>query len=159
MKRPRAHLALALTAGLVMGGTAGGTTPDSDPARRATQIVGMDVESVTGESLAQVKDIILDSKGVATHLVLSYGGTLGVGATLLAVPWSAATAMMDGHRIVMSRVRLLAAPTFADSRWPDLAQPGWSAAADRYWQATDTRSRSGAEVDDTHRSRQRPERD
>jgi hypothetical protein len=58
----------------------------------------------------------------------------------------------------MSRLRLLAAPTFADSQWPDVSRTGWSAAADRYWQVEDTRPRS-AEVDDSHRSRQRPERD
>jgi sporulation protein YlmC with PRC-barrel domain len=141
-----------------MLGSAHAATPDGASALRATQLVGMSVESVTGESLGQVKDIILDSRGSATHLVLSYGGTLGVGAKLVAVPWSAVSGMMDGHRIVMSRVRLLAAPTLAESDWPDLAHTGWSAAADRYWQAEDTRPRS-AEVDDTHRSRQRPERD
>jgi sporulation protein YlmC with PRC-barrel domain len=152
-----AHLASVLAAVLMLGG-AHAATPDSAPARRATQIVGMSVESVTGESLAQVKDVILDSRGMATHLVLSYGGTLGVGAKLVAVPWSAVSATMDGHRIVMSRLRLLAAPTFAGGEWPDLTRAGWSAAADRYWQAEDARPRS-AEVDDTHRSRQRPERD
>lgn len=160
MKRQHARLAqLALAAVLGLGSVAHAGPPDSAAALRATQIIGMNVESVTGAPLAQVKDIVLNSKGVATHLVLSYGGALGVGEKLVAVPWSAATAMMDGHRIVMSRLQLLDAPTFADNQWPDLAHPGWSAAADRYWQSLNAATRSVAQVDDTLRSRQRPERD
>lgn len=156
MKPRRAPLAVALVA-LVLGSA---VEADTVSGLRATQIVGMSVESMTGESLAQVKDIILDSKGLATHLVLSYGGTLGVGANLVAVPWSAATTMMDGHRIVMSRLKLLGAPTFSDSHWPDLSRPGWSAEADRYWESVDNQELSSApaEIDDPLRSRQRPER-
>jgi hypothetical protein len=129
---------------------------------RASQIVGMRVQSPAGELLAEVKDIVMDSKGVATHLVLSYGGTLGAGAKLLAVPWSAATAMVDGDRLLVSRSRLMAAPTFADGKWPDLASGSWSLDADRYWQTPDpslqTDTTRDAEVS-PHRSRARPQRD
>lgn len=160
MKPWRAHLAQTVLVVLLgLGGIAHAAPPDSASALRATQIVGMSVESVTGETLGQVKDIVLNSKGAATHLVVSYGGALGVGATLVAVPWSQATAMMDGHRIVMSRLQLMNAPTFADNEWPDLSRPGWSAAADRYWRSLGAASNSMAEVDTTLRSRERPERD
>jgi len=162
MKQRHARFArAALTAAVVLAAVARAAPQAAPPGWRATQLVGMSVESVTGEPLAQVRDIILDRKGVATHLVLAYGGTLGVGATLLAVPWSAATAVTDGKRLVLSRVRLLAAPTFEGGKWPDQTNPAWSAAVDRYWQGHDAARPTGAPDAqiDTHRSRERPERD
>jgi hypothetical protein len=123
---------------------------------RASAIIGMPVQSFTGELIGEVKDIILETNGTATHVVVSYGGAFGIGGKLVAMPWVAAAAMMSGNRLVVDRLRLQRAPTLPDNKWPDLANRGWSTEADRYWQSTSSaRAPSGTDVDSPDRSRRR----
>jgi sporulation protein YlmC with PRC-barrel domain len=128
---------------------------------RAAKIIGMTVQTPAGDSIGAVKDIILDNNGIATHMVVAYGGALGVGSKLAAVPWSTAVSLMKGSRIVVDRSRLERAPTFEDNKWPDVASRGWSAGADNYWQG-EIRSAIAppeAETDSPDRSRRRRDRD
>jgi hypothetical protein len=130
--------------------------PKAPSPLRASAVIGMPVQSFTGELIGEVKDIILDNNGTATHVVLTYGGAFGIGGKLVAVPWPAAAAMLSGSRLVVDRLRLQRAPTFPDNKWPDLANRGWSAEADRYWQgASSARAPSGNDVDSPDRSRRR----
>lgn len=102
----------------------------------------MSVQSAAGESLGTVKDIIVDQQGKLTHVIVSYGGTLGLGNKLAAVPWEQASHMMSGSHLVLQKEKLQSAPSFTESEWPNLASSSWSTTADQYWQQGSMRTKS-----------------
>jgi sporulation protein YlmC with PRC-barrel domain len=145
--------------------------------RRASTLIGMPVVATDGSSLGDVKDIIFDRQGRATHLVVAYGtepqtspGALpneGEAAPssdgkLTAMPWDAAMASIKGGQLVLDSAQLQAAPSFTQETWPDLDDPAWSAAADAYWRKAvqaAIEAHPGAPIDSPSRERARPDRD
>ena len=56
----------------------------------ADTLIGNDVYNTRDEDLGDIKEIMLDTQsGRVAYAVLSYGGFLGMGEKLFAVPWSA----------------------------------------------------------------------
>ena len=152
--------------------------PASTPAeRRASTLIGMPVESADGSPLGEVKDIIFDRSGQATHLVIAYGTQSQAapgeipddGKTaptpdgkLTAMPWDAAVASMKEGRLVLDSGQLRAAPSFTPDAWPNFDDPAWSAMADAYWRKAvraTIAAHPGAPIDSTARQRARPARD
>jgi len=60
--------------------------------------------------------------------VLSFGGVLGIGDKLFAVPWVALKLDTKNKRFTMDvdKERLEMAPGFDKDRWPDMADETWS---------------------------------
>lgn len=57
---------------------------------RATEIQGSLVTNPSGEALGEIKDFVLDkTQGRVGYAVLSFGGFLGLGEKLFALPWRA----------------------------------------------------------------------
>jgi hypothetical protein len=152
--------------------------PTSTPAeRRASTLIGMPVESADRSPLGQVKDIIFDRQGQATHLVIAYGTGSEVApgeipddgkptstpeGKLTAIPWDAAVASMKDGRLVLDSGQLRGAPSFTPDAWPNFDDPAWSATADTYWRKTvraAIAAHPGAPIDSTARQRARPARD
>lgn len=137
----------------------------------------MAVVSAQGSSLGEVKDIIFDRQGRATHMVIAYAaepqpnpGALpnDVAATptpdgkLTAMPWDAAMASIKGGQLVLDSAQLQGAPSFTPDTWPNLDDPAWSATADAYWRKAvraAIAAHPGAPIDSTSRQRARPTRD
>jgi sporulation protein YlmC with PRC-barrel domain len=152
--------------------------PSSTPVeRRASTLIGIPVVSTDGSPLGEVKDIIFDRQGRATHLVLAYGSqpdttppadTPGDGkpvasadGKLTAMPWDAAVASMKDDHLVLDGSKLQDAPSFTPDAWPDLDDPAWSAAADTYWRKAvqaAIAAHPGAPIDSTDRQRGRRSR-
>ena len=58
----------------------------------ADTLMGNDVYNRQDEDLGDIKEIMLDvAGGRISYAVLSYGGLLGMGEKLFAVPWAALT--------------------------------------------------------------------
>lgn len=57
----------------------------------AEKMLGADVIGSDGEDLGEVEDIILDTSGQATQLVIASGGFLGIGEKQVAIDFSSAT--------------------------------------------------------------------
>lgn len=56
----------------------------------AGRVIGQDVTTLTGESLGQIKDLVIETgTGKIVHALVASGGLLGVGQTLHAVPFAA----------------------------------------------------------------------
>ena len=56
----------------------------------ADTLVGNDVYNTAAEDLGDIKEIMLDMRsGRVSYAVLAFGGFLGMGEKLFAVPWSA----------------------------------------------------------------------
>ncbi len=146
--------------------------------RRASTLIGMAVVSADGSPLGEVKDILFNRQGRATHLVIAYGSEpdaapevipepgkpapAAVGRRLAAVPWDAAMASIKGGQLVLGSAALQGAPSFTPDAWPNLDDPSWSAAADAYWRKAvraTIATHPGTPIDSTSRSRSRRARD
>lgn len=137
----------------------------------------MSVVSADGSSLGEVKDIIFDRRGRATHLVVAYGTEPQVNSggnpsdgeaastpdgKLTAMPWDAAMASIKDGRLVVESAHLQGAPSFGPDSWPDLDDPAWSAASDTYWRhavQAAIAAHPGAPIDSPSRQRARTPRD
>ena len=102
----------------------------------ATTLIGDKIENVQQESLGDLKDIMLDTAGgKIEYAVLSYGGILGMGDKLFAVPWSALTVNHERKTLVLnvSKDRLKDAPGFDKDNWPNFADAAFAQTLNTYY--------------------------
>lgn len=106
---------------------------------RASTIDGMRVRNSRDEDLGTVKDMVIDfESGKVVYAALDFGGFIGIGDKLFAVPWSAFKfhATSDGRNqfliLNVSKERLQNAPGFDKSHWPEMGDPTWSKVDDFY---------------------------
>jgi sporulation protein YlmC with PRC-barrel domain len=115
------------------GGTriVGGQTNFSGPGPQvmaATTLQGDKVLNLQGETLGEIRDIMLDvPSGRIAYAVLSFGGVMGIGDKLFAIPWSALTLDADRHCFLLDidKEHLIDAPGFDKDHWPSMADPTW----------------------------------
>lgn len=90
----------------------------------AGSITGDKVVNAQGDELGKIEEIMLDADdNRIAYAVLSFGGFLGIGDKLFAVPWGALKLDADNKRFVLdaSKERLERAPGFDKDAWPDMA--------------------------------------
>ena len=103
------------------------TDTDSGPGPRlmgADTLIGEDVYNRQDEDLGDIKEIMLDMRqGQVAYAVLSFGGWLGMGDKLFAVPWQALQLDTVNKRFLLdvSKEHLKNAPGFDKDNWPDMA--------------------------------------
>ncbi len=105
----------------------------------ADTLMGNDVYNRQDEDLGDIKEIMLDvAAGRISHAVLSYGGLLGMGEKLFAVPWSALTLDTENKRFTLdvSQERLENAPGFDKDNWPDMSDQAWARDIHTYYGTT-----------------------
>ncbi|CAG9932608.1 PRC-barrel domain-containing protein [Candidatus Nitrotoga arctica] len=91
-------------------------------------LIGNDVYNQIEEDLGDIKEIMLDMEsGKIVYAVLSYGGILGIGEKLFAVPWGALTLDTPNKRFILNveKDQLENAPGFDKDNWPNVADPAW----------------------------------
>ena len=94
------------------------------------------VKNAVGEKLGDIKDIMIDlEKGRVAYAVLSFGGFLGLGDKLFAVPWSALRLNAEDHSFLLDvdKETLEKAPGFYKDDWPDFADPTWGASVYKHY--------------------------
>ena len=95
----------------------------------ADTLIGNDVYSQDDEDLGDIMEIMLDMEsGMVSYAVLSYGGFLGMGEKLFAVPWQALKLDTENKRFILNvdSSRLESAPGFDKDDWPDMADETWA---------------------------------
>jgi len=105
----------------------------------ANTLDGNDVYNKQDEDLGDIKEIMLDvPSGRVAYAVLSFGGFLGMGEKLFAVPWSALTLDTVNKRFVLdvTKERLKDAPGFDEDNWPDMADTTWVKSVHAYYGVT-----------------------
>ena len=105
----------------------------------AERLVGNDVCNENGENLGNIKEIMLDTNtGNVCYAVLSFGGILGIGSKLFAVPWN--RLKLDAERkyfvLNVDKDRLKNAPGFDKNHWPDMGDKSWENQMHSYYAAT-----------------------
>lgn len=94
----------------------------------ASTLEGDKVRNARNEDLGSVDEIMVDiPSGRIAYVVLSFGGVLGIGNKLFAVPWSAFTVDEDEKNFILNvdKNTLENAPGFDKDNWPDMADPSW----------------------------------
>jgi sporulation protein YlmC with PRC-barrel domain len=95
----------------------------------ADTLIGDNVVNATEEDLGGIKEIMLDmNNGQVAYAVLSFGGFLGMGEKLFAVPWQALHLDTVNKRFVLNvdKERLKNAPGFNPDAWPDMGDISWA---------------------------------
>jgi hypothetical protein len=95
----------------------------------ADTLLGEDVVNGANENLGDIKEIMLDMQtGQVAYAVLAFGGFLGLGEKLFAVPWQALHLDTANKRFVLDvdKERLKTAPGFDKDAWPDMSDAQWS---------------------------------
>jgi sporulation protein YlmC with PRC-barrel domain len=118
------------------------TIKKTDPEKRfrrvlsASTLAGDRVRNSAGEDLGKVHEIMIDiPSGAVAYAVLSFGGFLGMGDKLFALPWRALTVDEDEKCFVLDidKSKLESAPGFDKDHWPDMADHAWGTRIFKYY--------------------------
>ena len=121
------------TYGMYKSPTNGGPGPEL---MGADTLNGNDVYNQKDEDLGDIKEIMLNMRtGKVSYAVLSYGGFLGMGEKLFAVPWEALKLDTENKRFVLNvdKDRLENAPGFDKDHWPDMADTAWAESINSFY--------------------------
>ncbi|HKQ48671.1 MAG TPA: PRC-barrel domain-containing protein [Phycisphaerae bacterium] len=123
------------------------------PVRRwlkATDVIGKNVENSQNENLGKIEDVVVDpDTGRIIYSVLSFGGFLGMGDKLFAVPFHALTLNAGNDKFIldMDKERLKNAQGFDKNNWPNMADSRWARETHEfyrvrpYWESDDSEPR------------------
>lgn len=102
----------------------------------ADTLIGNTVGNQNSEALGDIKEIMIDMRnGCVSYAVLSFGGFMGMGEKLFAVPWEALKLDTENKcfKLDIDKEQLENAPGFDKNRWPNMADPSWAAGIHAYY--------------------------
>lgn len=103
----------------------------------ASKIIGEAVVNRQNEDLGKIHELVIDAKeGRLVYAVLSFGGFLGMGNKLFAIPWSAFEFVKYENKLILNvdKEKLKEAPGFdQDAKWPDFADSSWGNSIYKYY--------------------------
>jgi sporulation protein YlmC with PRC-barrel domain len=106
-----------------------GTSGPGPSLMGADTLLGNDVYNLSDENLGSIKEFMIDMQsGRIVYAVLSFGGFLGMGDRLFAVPWQALKLDTANKRFALnvSKDKLKNAPGFDKDHWPSMADTTWA---------------------------------
>lgn len=102
----------------------------------ASSLASTRVVNAEGEDLGRIEELMIDlAGGRVAYAVLSFGGFLGFGDKLFAVPFEALAidAENECFRLDVPRERLEEAEGFDEDDWPDFADRRWGEGVYRHY--------------------------
>ena len=115
---------------------ANGTDGPGPALMGANTLLGNDVYNKDGEELGDIKEFMIDmATGKVAYAVLSYGGLLGLGDKLFAVPWAALALDTVNKRFTLNVLKsaLKDAPGFDKDRWPSMSDRTWAGGVHEFY--------------------------
>jgi len=107
---------------------------------RSSSMTGMPVRSPEDKDLGKVEDVVIDMEaGSVRYVAISFGGFLGVGDKLFAVPFRALHVKHDpkakkAHFVMnIDKKTLEKAKGFDKKEWPNFADPRFAEENDRHF--------------------------
>lgn len=94
----------------------------------ATTIINTSVENSFGEKLGKIEELMMDlESGRIAYAVLSFGGFLGMGDKLFALPFEALKFDIVNEKIILDvdKEILENAPGFDKDNWPEITEHSW----------------------------------
>ena len=103
----------------------------------ASKIIGESVINKQSESLGKIHELVIDARtGHLAYAVLSFGGFMGLGNKLFALPWKAFEFAATENKLILNvdKDKLKSAPGFdQDAKWPDFADRTWGTSIFNYY--------------------------
>ncbi len=107
-------------------------------------LLGSQVKNPQGESLGKIEDIVIDTDiGQVAYAVLSFGGFLGLGDKLFAVPWAAlslepAKGLLTSSQaqvfiLNVDKEQLRNAPSFERDNYIEMSDPSFGPSVYSYY--------------------------
>ncbi len=102
---------------------------------RASSVIGSSVKDLSGKDAGKVEDLLLDYRGHVGYAVVSFGGFLGIGDKLYAVPWDAVIVDQEKRTVYLDvkKEALEHAPSFSSDKWPEQNDRTWGQAVKKAW--------------------------
>lgn len=103
---------------------------------KASDLIGYSVTNAQGDTLGKIEDIVIDpSQGRIAYAVLSFGGFLGMGDKLFAIPWESLSLKADEQTLLLAvdKEKLQKAPGFDKTQWPNMASREWGTSVHQYY--------------------------
>lgn len=133
---------------------------------RASQLIGGNIKNSKGEGVGEIKDLVIDSSGRIRYAAVTYGGFLGLGSELFAVPFEAFQVRRnpndpndtDDYVLILdvTKEQMDGAIGFNTDSWPNFADTKFTQDLDRRYKVNRSRARTGVNVDVNTRNGQRP---
>ncbi|GAA5505803.1 PRC-barrel domain-containing protein [Novipirellula caenicola] len=114
---------------------------------RVSQLIGYNIQNSQGESVGEIKDIVLDARtGKVRYAAVTYGGFLGMGNKLFAVPFEAFRVQVDPDELDegdgidsddyvlilnVTKEQLEGQQGFDEDNWPNMADRAWARDLDK----------------------------
>ena len=98
----------------------------------ASEIVGTQVKNPQGEVVGKIDDLVFDDEGRISFAILGYGGFLGIGQNLVAVPITSLSYVEERRHFALNTTKedIQSAPLFSKKALDD---PGWTNSFYRYF--------------------------
>ncbi len=106
----------------------------------ASTLSGDEVKNADGEKLGHVKDIMIDTENNSVaYYVLSFGGLLGMGDKLFAIPPEAVALNTQEKCLTLNveKKQLENAKGFHKDKWPNMADPAFRNSLYKYYNISD----------------------
>jgi sporulation protein YlmC with PRC-barrel domain len=103
----------------------------------ASRIMGETVVNRQSENVGKIQELVIDAmENRIAYVVLSFGGFLGMGTKLFAMPWEAFEFSATENKLILNaeKGKLKAAPGFEkDDKWPDFLDTLWGESIYNYY--------------------------
>ena len=104
---------------------------------KASELVGLKVRTIKDEEKGKIKDLVIGNDGRIIYAAVSFGGFLGVGDKLFAVPFEALHVVRNGDKLDFARVDVTEETIknrqgFDQDRWPEQADPSFLTGTQRH---------------------------
>lgn len=109
---------------------------DNSSIVKTGDVINVKVKSNDGEDLGKIEEIILDKiSGQVRYIVLSFGGLMGFGEKLFALPWKSISYDPDDEcfTLKIDKEKIKNSPGFDKNHWPNFAEGGWEKTIDDHF--------------------------
>lgn len=99
-------------------------------------VIGVNVTNETDENLGKIEEIVLNkSTGEVHYAVLSFGGIMGMGDKLFALPWKSLKYNSTKNKFTVNQTKehLAQAPGFDKAHWPNMADNSWQSGISKFY--------------------------
>jgi hypothetical protein len=102
---------------------------------RATSVVGSGVKDLADKDAGKIEDLLLDHRGHVGYAVVSFGGFMGIGDKLFAVPWDAVIVDREKRTVYVDvkKETLERSPSFTADKYPDPNDREWGRDVRKAW--------------------------
>ena len=103
---------------------------------KVSEVINTDVFDKQKQKIGKIQELILDKyTGAVRYAVLSFGGFLGMGDKLFALPWSTFhyETSAEGFVLNVDKDKIENAQGFDKDNWPDWSNEEWQSSIFEYY--------------------------